>query len=50
MMTEENMFLWRMYAIQILFNAIMCELNRKKLVNLSKFIQIVLSNFIKPLR
>jgi len=38
------------YPNTMLFKAIMCELNRKKLVNLSKFIKIVLSNFIKPLR
>ena len=36
----------------MLFKSIMCELDRKKLVNLAKFIKIkiVLSNFIKPLR
>ena len=34
----------------MLFKSVMCEFDRKKLVNLAKFIKIVLSNFIKPLR
>jgi len=34
----------------MLFKYITYELNREKLVNIARFIIIVLSNFIKPLR
>ena len=38
------------YPHTMLFKSIMCELNRKELVHLSKFIPIVSKNSNKPLR